>query len=112
MALTKVQILLIRACKAKEPIQCIRSIHRHYFVNLEDYSVPSYIMLMLLADAFKEANVNFSGYELTKHLLFQNPDMRVDNILEESLKAHISHVRFMNKHNLPASIYPKLHGDK
>lgn len=110
MALTKVQILLIRACKAKEPIQRIRSIHRHYFVNIENYSVPEYIMLQLLADAFKEANIPFSGYELTKFLLFQNPDLRVDNIIKESLKAHIGHIRFMNKRMLPASIYPKIKG--
>lgn len=111
MALTKVQILLIRACKAREPIQRIRSIHRHYFVNLEDYSVPEYIMLQLLADAIKEANVPFSGYELTKFLLFQNPDLSVDNIIKESLKAHVSHIRFMSKYNLPASIYPKIKGE-
>ena len=47
MALTKVQILLIRACKAREPIQRICSIHRHYFVNIENYSVPEYSYLQM-----------------------------------------------------------------
>lgn len=111
MALTKVQILLLRACKAKDPIKRLYLTYRRFYSadTVENSNFFYWNIVKLLEDAQKEAGLVPSARELVQAICFMHPGLKTDTLLQDCVWAYIHKVRFYNRKYLPKEVYPKLH---
>ena len=111
MALTNVEILLIRACKSKDPMKRLLLTYRRFYLadTVEDSKHFYWNIAKLLHEAISKAGICPSALEMIQTIAFMHPNLKTDNLLKDCVWTYVNKVRYHNRMYLPVEVYPKLH---